>query len=139
MTVAGLCAAGDTVMSRNVIVGAEKSLTDALTSAPYDAIILPGGAKGSEAFVEVYTNNQILYFHSSFYDPKKGLHKNEGINKSLVCHNWGNFEGTRKSRPTNCCHLCRYLLLQKSSDLFFLHSLQSRNLDHVMVSFFLVR
>lgn len=53
VTVAGVTGAGNIVMSRNVIVGAEKSLKDALASAPFDAVILPGGLKGAEAFAEV--------------------------------------------------------------------------------------
>lgn len=53
VTVAGLTGAGGLILSRNVVVGAEKSLQDAIALGPYDAVILPGGGKGSEAFVEV--------------------------------------------------------------------------------------
>ncbi|ODN01166.1 Protein deglycase DJ-1 [Orchesella cincta] len=60
VTVAGLNSAGNTVMSRNVVFGAEKSLKDALASAPFDAIILPGGLKGAEAFVESEELGEVL-------------------------------------------------------------------------------
>jgi len=60
VTVAGLTGAGNVIMSRNVIVGAEKSLKDALTSGPFDAIILPGGLKGAEAFAESAEIGEIL-------------------------------------------------------------------------------
>lgn len=50
---AGLNGVGPYNMSRNAILSAEKSLKEALASAPFDAVILPGGLKGAEAFAEV--------------------------------------------------------------------------------------
>lgn len=47
-------------MSRDVGVGAEVTLKEAVASGPFDAVILPGGAKGSEAFVQVQIS-QFLY------------------------------------------------------------------------------
>lgn len=48
---AGLLDANQQICSRNVILGVERSLKDAKGGGPYDAILLPGGAKGAEAFV----------------------------------------------------------------------------------------
>lgn len=61
VTVAGLTGAGPLALSRNVLVVAEKSLQDALTSAPFDVVILPGGGKGSEAFVNVIIEKAIAF------------------------------------------------------------------------------
>ncbi|OXA51823.1 Protein deglycase DJ-1 [Folsomia candida] len=52
VTVAGLGDSTPKICSRDVIVGVEMSLMDANGSCPYDAILLPGGLKGAEAFVE---------------------------------------------------------------------------------------
>lgn len=53
VTVAGLHDGNQQICSRQVILGVETSLKDAILKVPYDAILLPGGAKGAEAFVAV--------------------------------------------------------------------------------------
>jgi protein DJ-1 len=52
VTVAGLTGAVNMTMSRGVIMGAEKSLKEAVAAGPYDAVILPGGLKGAGSFAE---------------------------------------------------------------------------------------
>jgi len=51
VTVAGLHNADPQQCSRNVCIVVEKSLQEAKALCPFDAILLPGGAKGAEAFV----------------------------------------------------------------------------------------
>jgi len=51
VTVAGLDNADPQVCSRNVSIVVDKSLKGAMDRGPFDAILLPGGAKGAEAFV----------------------------------------------------------------------------------------
>lgn len=55
VTVAGLKSGSEIALSRDVIIIPEKSLKEALASnsAPFDAVILPGGRVGSLEFVEV--------------------------------------------------------------------------------------
>lgn len=53
VTVAGLNGTGPITLSRKVLILAEKSLKEALSSGPYDAIIFPGGLIGSKEFVNV--------------------------------------------------------------------------------------
>jgi len=63
VTVAGLTGSGGLIMSRNVIVGAEMSLKEAMAAnevAPFDAIILPGGLMGAEAFRDAVEIGELL-------------------------------------------------------------------------------
>ncbi|BES87553.1 response to oxidative stress [Nesidiocoris tenuis] len=52
VTVAGLKDNGPVKCSRDVVLVPDASLTDALKSGPYDAVILPGGLGGSKLFCE---------------------------------------------------------------------------------------
>jgi len=60
VTVAGLANSEVQKCSRNVLLGVETSLTEAKKGGPYDAILLPGGAKGAEAFVESEELGEVL-------------------------------------------------------------------------------
>lgn len=51
--VAGLEDANSQTCSRNVVLGVDTSFKEAQSEGPFDAILLPGGAKGAEAFVAV--------------------------------------------------------------------------------------
>ncbi|KAL1122126.1 hypothetical protein AAG570_003532, partial [Ranatra chinensis] len=50
VTVAGLPDCGPIKCSRDVVIHPDKSFEEAIKSGPYDAVILPGGLGGSEAF-----------------------------------------------------------------------------------------
>lgn len=60
VTIASLDGSGPVKMSRNVILMPHSSFEEALTKAPYDAIVLPGGLKGSEAFVKSTAIKELL-------------------------------------------------------------------------------
>jgi protein DJ-1 len=60
VTVAGLHGANIQICSRQVIIGVESSLQGASSGGPYDAILLPGGAKGAEAFVACEELGELL-------------------------------------------------------------------------------
>lgn len=53
MTVAGLAGAGEVKCSRDVVMKPDMSLEDAAAKGPYDAVVLPGGLKGSENMGQV--------------------------------------------------------------------------------------
>lgn len=48
VTVAGLNGSDPVKCSRDVVIKPDMSLADAASKAPYDAIVIPGGLKGSE-------------------------------------------------------------------------------------------
>ncbi|XP_045600302.1 Parkinson disease protein 7 homolog [Procambarus clarkii] len=49
VTVAGLNGGGPVQCSRDVVIHPDVALDDAISKGPYDAIVLPGGLKGSES------------------------------------------------------------------------------------------
>jgi putative intracellular protease/amidase len=53
VTVAGLSGTDPVKCSRNVVVCPDTSLQDAVTKAPFDVIVLPGGLQGAKNLAEV--------------------------------------------------------------------------------------
>jgi hypothetical protein len=53
VTVAGLAGPNPVRCSRNVVVCPDSSLQDAVTKAPFDAIVLPGGLGGAKSLAAV--------------------------------------------------------------------------------------
>jgi protein DJ-1 len=53
VTVAGLAGPDPVKCSRNVVVCPDSSLQDAVTKAPFDAIVLPGGLGGARNLAAV--------------------------------------------------------------------------------------
>lgn len=60
VTVGGLGGAGKVLCSRDVVLLPDMSLEDAVAKGPYDAVVLPGGLKGSENIAQVgYTEASV--------------------------------------------------------------------------------
>ena len=59
MSVAGLLDSKPITGRNNIVVVPDGSLKEFIATGPYDAIILPGGLKGAEGFINV---NAIQYF-----------------------------------------------------------------------------
>ena len=53
VTIAGLSGTDPVKCSRNVVVCPDTSLQDAVTKAPFDAIVLPGGLQGAKNLAAV--------------------------------------------------------------------------------------
>ncbi|GFN84711.1 protein dj-1 [Plakobranchus ocellatus] len=53
VTIGGLEGANPINCINNIKIVPDKSLTDALKAAPYDAIVCPGGEKGPKSMIEV--------------------------------------------------------------------------------------
>ncbi|XP_042231474.1 Parkinson disease protein 7-like [Homarus americanus] len=60
VTVAGLTGAAPVCCSRDVVIQPDASLDDAVTKGPYDAVVLPGGLKGSESLAQSSAVKSIL-------------------------------------------------------------------------------
>lgn len=65
VTVAGLVGKGAVECSRKVIVTPDTSLEEAVSSSPYDAVILPGGLKGAESLSQSSSVGDILKQHEA--------------------------------------------------------------------------
>ncbi len=65
VTVAGLGGKDVVKCSRMVSILPDKSLEEAIVSSPYDAVILPGGLKGSELLSEAKIVGQVLKQHEN--------------------------------------------------------------------------
>ena len=65
VTVAGLGGKDAVKCSRMVTILPDTSLEDALVNSPYDAVILPGGLKGSELLSESKVVGEILKQHEN--------------------------------------------------------------------------
>lgn len=59
VTVSGVEAAGDVLCSRNIVIRAEKALSDC-KGQTYDVVVLPGGLGGSKAMADNATVGEIV-------------------------------------------------------------------------------
>ncbi|XP_070561712.1 Parkinson disease protein 7 homolog [Ptychodera flava] len=94
VTVAGLDGPGAVKCSRDVVITPDKSLEDAVKDGPYDAVVLPGGGKGSQNLAASAAVGEVLKAHDSTgklvtaicAGPTALLSHSIGKGKSLTSH-----------------------------------------------------